>query len=69
MKKLSIKELSKPRCACPDCRTENSKIWYETDRALFCEKCYKKENLMFNEEVEEVENETMFDDICDRDKD
>ena len=64
--KIKKKEVIKPRCAYPDCRSKNSKIWYEIDRALFCERCYKRDNLNINTEVE---NETMFDDICDRDED
>ena len=30
------------RCAYAECRSTKSKIWYEEDRAMFCEKCYKE---------------------------
>lgn len=30
------------RCAYTDCRSTKSKIWYEDDRIVFCEKCYNE---------------------------
>lgn len=30
------------RCAYADCRSTKSKIWYEHDRAMFCEKCHEE---------------------------
>lgn len=30
------------RCADADCRSTKSKIWYEHDRAMFCEECNRE---------------------------